>query len=45
LTMCAVSRARRKQYVSEGSEAPEGCLRNEMGARRADAASFINQIK
>ena len=24
----------------EGSEAPEGCLRNEMGARRADSAEF-----
>ena len=30
----------RKQNVSEGSEVPEGCLRNKVGARRADSASF-----
>ena len=34
----------RKQNVSEGSEAPEGCLRNEVGARRADAAEFIKSL-
>ena len=32
----------RKQNVSEGSEAPEGCLRNKVGARRADSAELYN---
>ena len=41
LTMCAESWSRRKQDVSEGSEAPGRCLRNEMGARRADSASSM----